>query len=166
MYLTEDALTEVAKRLLANESLMLQKVVFRAEVAAKVAPMLGLMGTLIPLGPGIVALGAGDTASLSASLLIAFDTTVAGLASSVVCFIVSQLRRRWYYDYLLNMESVFNTILEKAVILHEQGFEFERAVYRYDKHGRTAHKLQLAKEDEKPAHTAATDANTPTESEA
>ena len=37
------------------------------DVAARVAPLLGLLGTLIPLGPGIMALGSGDTETLSAS---------------------------------------------------------------------------------------------------
>ena len=31
------------------------------ELVSKLAPMLGLLGTLIPLGPGIIALGQGDT---------------------------------------------------------------------------------------------------------
>lgn len=42
--------------------------------------MLGLLGTLIPLGPGIIALGQGDTQTLSTSLLTAFDTTIAACA--------------------------------------------------------------------------------------
>jgi biopolymer transport protein ExbB/TolQ len=143
MYLPEDALTEVAKRLLASENLSLQKVVFRAELVTKIAPMLGLMGTLIPLGPGIVALGNGDTAALSASLLVAFDTTVAGLATAAVCFFVSQMRRRWYFDYLVNMEAVFNTMLERAAVLHDEGYEFDRTVFTYGKSGRTARRESL-----------------------
>ena len=37
----------------------------RNNMAARVSPMLGLMGTLIPLGPGIQALGKANTAELS-----------------------------------------------------------------------------------------------------
>ncbi|RDB60913.1 hypothetical protein C1878_12770 [Gordonibacter sp. 28C] len=124
MYLPEDALTEVAKRLLADESARYQKALSLTDSAVKIAPMLGLMGTLIPLGPGIVALSSGDLETLSSSLLVAFDTTVAGLAVAVVCFLVTKVRRRWYADYLISIEGAMNTILEKADALHAEGFAF------------------------------------------
>lgn len=126
MHLPEDALTEVAKRLLSNEAERYRKALSLTESATKIAPMLGLMGTLIPLGPGIVALSSGDLETLSSSLLVAFDTTVAGLAVAVVCFLVSKVRRRWYEDYLSNVEGAMNTLLEKAATLREQGFAFPR----------------------------------------
>lgn len=144
LYLPEDARTEVAKRLLANEDMAYQKVLGRTDVAAKVAPMLGLMGTLIPLGPGIVALGTGDTETLSSALLVAFDTTVAGLATAVVCHVISRMRRRWYGDYLVSMEAAFNTLLEKAEALHAEGFAFKRERFAYDKRGRKATRLGVA----------------------
>ena len=68
--------------------------------------MFGLMGTLIPLGPGLIALGQGDTKTLSSSLLIAFDTTVAGLISAAVSYIISSVRNRWYEEYMVNLETV------------------------------------------------------------
>lgn len=126
MHLPEDALTEVAKQLLSNEAGRYRKALSLTESATKIAPMLGLMGTLIPLGPGIVALSSGDLETLSSSLLVAFDTTVAGLAVAIVCFLVSKVRRRWYEDYLNNVEGVMNTLLEKAEALREQGFVFPR----------------------------------------
>ena len=65
------------------------------DLVSKLAPMLGLMGTLIPLGPGIMALGQGDTYTLSVSLLTAFDTTIAGLIAAAFCLVISTVRRRW-----------------------------------------------------------------------
>ena len=138
LYLPEDGRTEVAKRLLANEDMRNQKVLDRTEMAAKTAPMLGLMGTLIPLGPGIIALGTGDVETLSNALLMAFDTTVAGLATAVVCFVISRIRRRWYADYLVSMEAAFNAVLEKARIADEAGYVFPKGVLTYDKAGRNA----------------------------
>lgn len=126
LHLPEDALTEVAKRLLANESARYEKTLSLTESATKIAPMLGLMGTLIPLGPGIVALSSGDLETLSSSLLVAFDTTVVGLTVSIVCFLATKIRRRWYSDYLNNVEGAMNTLLEKAAALHGQGFAFPR----------------------------------------
>ena len=75
--------------------------------------MFGLMGTLIPLGPGLIALGQGDTKTLSSSLLIAFDTTVAGLISAAVSYIISSVRNRWYEEYMVNLETVMECILEE-----------------------------------------------------
>ena len=73
----------------------------RADLLARIGPMLGLMGTLIPLGPGIAALGQGDVQTLAASVSVAFDTTVLGLLAGIVGFTLGRLRRRWY-DQLLD----------------------------------------------------------------
>lgn len=74
--------------------------------------MLGLMGTLIPLGPGIIALGQGDTYTLSTSLLMAFDTTVAGLACAAAALIISTIRKRWYRNYMSMLETLMECTLE------------------------------------------------------
>lgn len=73
----------------------------RADILTRVAPMLGLMGTLIPLGPGIAALSRGQFDVLADAVSIAFDTTVIGLAVGIVGFFIGRLRRRWY-DSLLD----------------------------------------------------------------
>ena len=74
--------------------------------------MFGLMATLIPLGPGLIALGQGDTKTLADSLLIAFDATVTGLAAAGVAYAISQLRKRWYEDYLAGLEALMESLLE------------------------------------------------------
>lgn len=81
---------------------------------AKVAPMLGLMGTLIPLGPGIVSIGSGDTTLLSESLLVAFDTTILGLIVGAVALLVSTIRKSWYVKYMAAFEAAMECVLEKA----------------------------------------------------
>ena len=75
--------------------------------------MFGLMGTLIPLGPGLIALGQGDTKTLSDSLLIAFDTTVAGLISGAVSYVISGVRKSWYEQYMIGLETIFEAVLEE-----------------------------------------------------
>ena len=74
----------------------------RADMLARVGPMLGLMGTLIPLGPGLTALGRGDLATLAAAVTVAFDTTVLGLAVGIVGFCLGRARRR-LYDRMLDV---------------------------------------------------------------
>lgn len=77
----------------------------RADLIARVGPMLGLMGTLIPLGPGLAALGDGDLTTLGQAVMVAFDTTVLGLLVGIVGFVVGRLRRRWYDGLLDAMDA-------------------------------------------------------------
>jgi biopolymer transport protein ExbB/TolQ len=126
MYLPDDARTEVARRLLYDQNQAYQKTISKTDILSKIAPMLGLMGTLIPLGPGIVALGSGDPATLSQSLLVAFDSTIAGLVTASVCFVISRVRRRWYADYLASLEGALNVLLEKAQLLQAEGYKFPK----------------------------------------
>ena len=70
----------------------------RVDLLARSGPILGLMGTLIPLGPGLLALGEGDITVLSTALTVAFDTTVLGLVIGLLAYIVSRIRRRLYQE--------------------------------------------------------------------
>ena len=79
---------------------------------ARLGPAFGLIATLIPLGPGVVALGQGDTATLSSAMLTAFDATVAGLISSGISFVVSGIRKRIYANYLSSYEMLTEIVLE------------------------------------------------------
>lgn len=108
-----DALIALVRRLVNEEETHYDRITGRNNTAAKVAPMLGLMGTLIPLGPGIEALGRADAATLSSSLLIAFDTTVAGLVTAAVCLVIGKIRSNWYDNYLSALDAAMATMLEK-----------------------------------------------------
>ncbi len=58
-------------------------------------PILGLMGTLIPMGPALVGLASGDIASMAYNMQVAFATTVVGLVVSAVGFVTQQMKERW-----------------------------------------------------------------------
>lgn len=77
----------------------------RSDFLARIAPMLGLMGTLIPLGPGLAALGSGELSILTTAMSVAFDTTVLGLLVGIIGFVLGRVRRRWYDDALSRMET-------------------------------------------------------------
>ena len=102
----------LAVRLLEQEQDRYDKIVKLSELLARLAPMFGLLGTLIPLGPGIIALGQGDTYTLSTSLLTAFDTTIAGLVAAAFATVISTIRRGWYREYASILEAVSETLLE------------------------------------------------------
>lgn len=103
----------LARQLLFDEQNRYEKITKITDLVARIAPMFGLMGTLIPLGPGLVALGQGDTKTLSSSLLIAFDTTIAGLVSAAVSYVISSVRSRWYEQYMVGLETIMECILEE-----------------------------------------------------
>lgn len=102
----------LAIRLLYQEQSRYDNIVKISDIIAKLGPMFGLLGTLIPLGPGIIALGQGDTYTLSNSLLIAFDTTIAGVAAAAVASVISTIRKGWYANYMSILESLMECILE------------------------------------------------------
>lgn len=77
----------------------------RADFITRLAPMLGLMGTLIPLGPGLAALGDGNLKILTTAMTVAFDTTVVGLLAGMTGFVLGRLRRRWYDHALAILEA-------------------------------------------------------------
>ncbi|QDU67085.1 MotA/TolQ/ExbB proton channel family protein [Engelhardtia mirabilis] len=73
---------------------------------ARLGPMLGLMGTLIPLGPALLGLGDGRVEELAAGLVVAFSTTVVGLLVGVLCACMLHARRHWYARDLHSIEQV------------------------------------------------------------
>lgn len=66
----------------------------------RIGPMLGLMGTLIPMGPALAGLASGDIVSMAANMQVAFSTTVVGIFVGAMGFIVQLIKKRWYQgDY-------------------------------------------------------------------
>jgi len=70
----------------------------------RIGPSLGLIGTLIPMGTGLAALGQGDMTGLSSDLVIAFTTTVVGLAVGIVAYFFYTIKRRWVEEDIKNIE--------------------------------------------------------------
>ena len=116
-----DALVALIRRLVSEEETRYDRIAGRNNMAARVSPMVGLMGTLIPLGPGIEALGRADTSALSSSLLIAFDTTVAGLVVAAICLIIGKIRTNWYGNYMSALDSAMATMLQKIEDMRASG---------------------------------------------
>lgn len=110
--LSVDMREALALRLVEEEQTYLERRVAVTDLIAKLGPMFGLLGTLIPLGPGIIALGQGDTVTLSQSLLTAFDTTIVGLISAAAAMLISTIRKRWYANYMSILETLAVCVLE------------------------------------------------------
>lgn len=80
------------------------KSIDRLRIMVRLGPSLGLMGTLIPMGTGLASLSTGDMARLSSDLVIAFTTTVVGLAIGVTAYCIYIIKRRWIEEDIKNME--------------------------------------------------------------
>jgi biopolymer transport protein ExbB/TolQ len=73
-------------------------------VLTRLGPMLGLMGTLIPISPALVGLAQGDVETLSKNLIIAFSATVVGLLVGGTAFVIGTVRERMYAQDLSDIE--------------------------------------------------------------
>lgn len=76
----------------------------RTRILVRLGPILGLMGTLIPLSPALVGLATGDVQELSDNLVTAFSVTVIGLLIGGLAFLVSIVRDRLYSQDISDME--------------------------------------------------------------
>lgn len=79
-----------------------------SKVLTKMGPILGLMGTLIPMGPALVGLAQGDIASMAYNMQVAFATTVVGLTVSAIGFLTQQAKERWAARDLSMLEFLAN----------------------------------------------------------
>ncbi|MBQ6511443.1 MotA/TolQ/ExbB proton channel family protein [Methanobrevibacter sp.] len=111
--LTVDSRHALAKKLIEFEENKFAKTIEKTDVVTRIGPTLGLMGTLIPMGPGLAALGAGDVNTLASAIIVAFDTTVVGIGAGAVAYFVSKVRRRWYEEYLSNLDALADALLDK-----------------------------------------------------
>jgi biopolymer transport protein ExbB/TolQ len=102
----------LARKLIEKEEAKAAKSLEKTDIVTRLGPTLGLMGTLIPMGPGLAALGSGDINTLAQAIIIAFDTTVVGLAAGGIAYVISKIRRRWYEEYLSNLDALCESTLE------------------------------------------------------
>ena len=82
--------------LLDEYECMVERELETPKMFTKMGPMLGLMGTLIPIGPALVGLSSGDIASMAYNMQVAFATTVIGLFAGGIGFVVKAVKQRWY----------------------------------------------------------------------
>lgn len=105
----------LASELISSEETRLIKKTNKTDILVRLGPILGLLGTLIPLGPGLAALGSGDITTLAQSLTIAFDTTVTGLAVGGIAYLISKFKKQWYESDLIDVETLAEVELESLV---------------------------------------------------
>jgi biopolymer transport protein ExbB/TolQ len=80
--------------------LHLLKTIEPLRITSRVAPMLGLVATMIPMGPALVAVSSGNTQGIAANLVVAFSAVIVALLAAAITFTVLSIRRRWLLEEL------------------------------------------------------------------
>ena len=102
----------LARKLFENEEEKTLDQLRKTDIITRIGPTLGLMGTLIPMGPGLAALGAGDINTLASSLTVAFNTTIVGIGSGALCYVIGKIRSGWYDKYLSDLDALIDAVLD------------------------------------------------------
>lgn len=92
------------EKILQDAELSMAKALEPLRIGVRAGPILGLMGTLIPMGPALIGLSQGDIKSMADNLVIAFATTVIGLVVGGICYGTMVIRSRWYRQDLSDLE--------------------------------------------------------------
>ncbi len=98
---------------LADYQVDVQQQLSKTRVLIKFGPMLGLMGTLIPMGPALVGLSTGDIASMAYNMQVAFATTVVGMLVAGIGLVILQVRQRFYGRSLNALDFLFHKLTGK-----------------------------------------------------
>ena len=101
------------EKLLGDYEIAADKELGQSKLLVKIGPMLGLMGTLIPMGPALVGLATGDIGSMAYNMQVAFATTVVGIVIGAIGFITLQVKQRWVSDDMNILEYVVESLNEK-----------------------------------------------------
>jgi biopolymer transport protein ExbB/TolQ len=86
----------------------------KSKLIMRVGPMLGLMGTLIPMGPALAGLASGELGMMAQNMQIAFATTVIGVFCGAIGFVLNTIHRRWYAEELADL------VFIEEVLAHEE----------------------------------------------
>ena len=111
--LGDDSREALARKLFEFEEEKTMSSLQKTDIITRIGPTLGLMGTLIPMGPGLAALGAGDINTLASSLTVAFNTTIVGIGSGALCYFIGKIRSGWYDRYLSDLDALIDAVLDR-----------------------------------------------------
>ena len=95
-----------SNRLLADYEVRADAELGKYKLLTKFGPILGLMGTLIPMGPALAGLATGDVASMAYNMQIAFAPTVVGLFVGAIGYVLLQIKQRWFVAELADLEFI------------------------------------------------------------
>jgi biopolymer transport protein ExbB/TolQ len=73
-------------------------------IVSRTTPMLGLIATMIPMGPSLLALASNEAKAIGENLVVAFSAVIVALVSASITFVLMNVRRRWLLQELRAIE--------------------------------------------------------------
>ncbi len=73
-------------------------------ITSRNTPMLGLIATMIPMGPALLALTRQDTQAVGENMIVAFSSVIIALIGSSLAYLVLTIRKRWLLEELRQIE--------------------------------------------------------------
>ena len=82
-------------------------------IVSRTAPMLGLVATMIPMGPALIAVSAGNAQGMAQNLVVAFSAVIIALLSASITYVTQSVRKRWLLEELNEVLAArFGTAME------------------------------------------------------
>ncbi len=78
----------------------------KVRLVTRISPMLGLIATMIPMGPALKSLADGNIQGISDNLVIAFSSVIFGLVIATLTFWVATVEKRWLAVELLDCQKI------------------------------------------------------------
>ena len=70
---------------------------------SRLAPMLGLIATMVPMGPALKSLANGNVQGISENLVVAFSAVIFGLVIASITFWIASVKKRWLATELVDL---------------------------------------------------------------
>lgn len=74
------------------------------KLVTRITPMLGLIATLIPMGPALMAMTENNVVAMSEHLRTAFTAVVLALTAASLTFWIASVKKRWYAEEIVIIE--------------------------------------------------------------
>jgi biopolymer transport protein ExbB/TolQ len=68
---------------------------------SRLAPMLGLIATMEPMGPALKSLADGNIQGINDNLIISFSSVIFGLVIASITFWIASVKKRWLAEELV-----------------------------------------------------------------
>jgi len=75
---------------------------------SRLAPMLGLIATMIPMGPALKSLADGNIQGISENLIVAFSAVIFGLVIASITFWIASVKKGWMVEELVALMPLTN----------------------------------------------------------
>ncbi len=92
-------------------------------MVSRLAPMLGLIATMVPMGPALKSLADGDVQGISDNLIVAFSAVIFGLVIASITFWIASVKKRWLAAELVGVAPY----IEQKKSISEEKAEAPRA---------------------------------------